>query len=350
MPEDYDYESLGGNSTLTQDAMAGALAGIAEHCAMYPVDSIKTRMQVIHSVANPSITSTTATTATAAINNNNRGQIFNNGGTGSGGGSKHHRHVHSSAVLETTNLKGFRTASHNLWRGVNSVVIGAGPAHAIHFATYEACKEAFGGNTGGHHLFTNAAAGACATLAHDTLMNPFDVIKQRMQLGDSTYRSIRECARHVYSKEGIAAFYISLPTTLTMSIPFQSIQFATYEFFRKVLNPQGEYDPKTHAIAGGLAGAFASSVTTPLDVVKTLLQTRGTNADPRIRNASGLMEAVHIIKERYGLRGFFRGFKPRILTNMPSAAISWSVYEYFKWFISSNNTNPAVNDNTILSL
>lgn len=41
MSEDYDYESLGNNATLTQDAMAGALAGIAEHCAMYPVDSIK---------------------------------------------------------------------------------------------------------------------------------------------------------------------------------------------------------------------------------------------------------------------------------------------------------------------
>lgn len=39
--EEYDYESLGGNTTMTQNAIAGALAGIAEHCAMYPVDSIK---------------------------------------------------------------------------------------------------------------------------------------------------------------------------------------------------------------------------------------------------------------------------------------------------------------------
>lgn len=41
MSDDYDYESLGSNATLGQDALAGALAGIAEHCAMYPVDSIK---------------------------------------------------------------------------------------------------------------------------------------------------------------------------------------------------------------------------------------------------------------------------------------------------------------------
>jgi solute carrier family 25 iron transporter 28/37 len=303
MAEEYDYESLGQNATVGQDALAGALAGIAEHCAMYPVDSIKTRMQVIQTATRPQMLATASATGPVIM-----------------GGSTQ-----------------FRTTSRNLWRGVNSVVMGSGPAHALHFGTYEACKDLFGGNAEGHHFFSTAAAGACATLTHDTFMNPFDVVKQRMQLGDSTFASVRECARHVYTKEGLKAFYISLPTTLTMSIPFQSIQFAIYEYFRKVLNPNGQYDPKTHAIAGGLAGAFASSVTTPLDVVKTLLQTRGQNSDPRIRNASGLLDAAEIIKERYGLRGFFRGFKPRVLTHMPSAAISWSVYEYFKWFISEKD-------------
>ncbi|KAI8086128.1 mitochondrial carrier domain-containing protein [Halteromyces radiatus] len=289
--EEYDYESLGENTTMTQNAFAGALAGIAEHCAMYPVDSIKTRMQVIQ-------------TASA-----------------------------TSPTTLALNQPMVRTASRNLWRGVNSVVMGAGPAHALHFATYEFCKEYYGANRQGHHPLASAAAGATATFAHDTLMNPFDVIKQRMQLKDSTFRSVRECARMVFAKEGFSAFYISLPTTLAMSVPFQSLQFATYEYFRKVLNPNGGYDPTTHVIAGGLAGAIASSMTTPLDVVKTLLQTRGQSQDARIRGATGFMDGFTIIKERYGLRGFFRGFKPRVLTHMPSAAISWSVYEYFKWLM-----------------
>jgi solute carrier family 25 (mitochondrial iron transporter), member 28/37 len=33
-----------------------------------------------------------------------------------------------------------------LWRGVSSVIVGAGPAHAVHFGTYEAVKELMGGN------------------------------------------------------------------------------------------------------------------------------------------------------------------------------------------------------------
>lgn len=87
------------------------------------------------------------------------------------------------------------------------------------------------------------------------------VIKQRMQLKDSIYRSVRECARTVYRKEGITAFYISLPTTLSMSIPFQSIQFSTYERCLSLLNPGGQYDPKSHVVAGAVAGIIASSVT-----------------------------------------------------------------------------------------
>jgi solute carrier family 25 iron transporter 28/37 len=37
-----------------------------------------------------------------------------------------------------------------LWRGVSSVIVGAGPAHAVHFGTYEAIKELTGGNREGN--------------------------------------------------------------------------------------------------------------------------------------------------------------------------------------------------------
>ncbi|KAL0077457.1 mitochondrial carrier domain-containing protein [Phycomyces blakesleeanus] len=103
-------------------------------------------------------------------------------------------------------------------------------------------------------------------------------------------------------------------------------------------------------MAGGLAGMVASSVTTPLNVEKTLLQTRGQSHDSRIRAATGLRDAARIIKERYGLWGFFCGFKPRVLTHMPSAEISWSVYEYFKWFVTKNdnvnNTSSSTNNDS----
>ena len=146
-----------------------------------------------------------------------------------------------------------------------------------------------------------------------------------MQVHGSVYKSISQCTRSVYKAEGIAAFYVSYPTTLAMTVPFTALQFTFYESISTVMNPSKTYDPVTHCIAGGLAGAFAAGLTTPLDVIKTLLQTRGTAHDQEIRSAKGLVEAASIIKRQHGWAGFFRGLRPRIITTMPSTAICWYV-------------------------
>ena len=155
------------------------------------------------------------------------------------------------------------------------------------------------------------------------------VIKQRMQIHQSQFRSVFDCARTVYRSEGLSAFYVSYPTTLTMTIPFAACQFAVYEWTKKLLNPKGEYSPVTHVVAGGVAGAVGAAVTTPLDVAKTLLQTRGNSHDSEIRSCRGMLHAFRIIWMRDGLRGFSRGLTPRVLTHVPSNALSWLSYEFF---------------------
>ncbi|KAI9735862.1 MAG: Fe(2+) transporter [Cirrosporium novae-zelandiae] len=270
--------------------LAGAFAGIAEHSVMYPVDLLKTRMQVI---------SPSSATLYSGI---------------------------GTAISTIRRAEGLRT----MYRGISSVILGAGPAHAVHFATYEAVKSFAGGNGEGAHPFAAALSGACATTASDALMNPFDVIKQRMQVQGSNYKSIAACTSHVYRAEGLGAFYVSYPTTLFMNVPFTAIQFLAYDSISRVMNPSQRYDPITHVTAGGLAGAFAAGLTTPLDVIKTLLQTRGTNSDTEIRRVHGIAGAAAIIKRRYGWRGFFRGLRPRIIQTMPSTAICWGSYEMAK--------------------
>lgn len=51
-----------------------------------------------------------------------------------------------NALHRITSLEGAKT----LWRGVNSVILGAGPAHALYFGTYEVVKDMTGGNREGH--------------------------------------------------------------------------------------------------------------------------------------------------------------------------------------------------------
>lgn len=76
--------------------------------------------------------------------------------------------------------------SRHLWRGVYSVIVGAGPAHAVHFATYEYCKEKLEEKLTSHikiplssveissQLIASGGAGAIATFSHDLMMTPFD--------------------------------------------------------------------------------------------------------------------------------------------------------------------------------
>lgn len=89
-----------------------------------------------------------------------------------------------------------------------------------------------------------------------------------MQVRNSPHRTVMECAKSVYRSEGLAAFYVSYPTTLTMTVPFTAVQFSVYESLKGVINPDGSYSPMTHIVAGGIAGGVAAAVTTPLDVAK----------------------------------------------------------------------------------
>ncbi|KAL2877531.1 Fe(2+) transporter [Colletotrichum sp. CLE4] len=292
---------------------------------MYPIDAIKTRMQVLN--PNPSA-------------------VYN-------------------GVIQGTYRIASREGVLSLWRGMSSVVAGAGewppsitaviskkalhlltlsgPAHAVYFATYEAVKHVMGGNQAGvHHPLAAATSGACATIASDALMNPFDVIKQRMQIQGSAkmYRSMTDCAKYVYKTEGLAAFYVSYPTTLSMTVPFTALQFLAYESISTAMNPDKGYDPTTHCLAGGVAGGFAAALTTPMDVIKTMLQTRGTATDPALRNVNGFMAGCRLLYEREGFRGFFKGVRPRVVTTMPSTAICWSAYEACKAYFIKKNDNP----------
>jgi solute carrier family 25 iron transporter 28/37 len=156
-----------------------------------------------------------------------------------------------------------------------------------------------------------------------------------MQMFNSPYKTCLHCLREVHAREGVRAFYRSYTTQLSMNIPFQSIHFMVYEFCQDNLNPHRQYNPHSHWISGALAGAFAAAATTPLDVCKTLLNTQEKCAISQTEaSVDGLMQAFRTVYHYQGLRGYFRGVSARVIYQMPSTAISWSVYEFFKYRIS----------------
>ncbi|CAN8205940.1 unnamed protein product [Coccothraustes coccothraustes] len=296
-----DYESLPSGVALGTHMVAGAVAGIMEHTVMYPVDSVKTRMQSLQ--PDP---------------------------------KAQYRGVWE-ALRRMVLTEGF-------WRplrGIDVTMLGAGPAHALYFACYEKMKKSLSDilQPGGNSHLANGIAGSVATLLHDAVMNPAEVVKQRLQMFNSPYTSVLGCVRTVHRTEGLGAFYRSYTTQLTMNVPFQAIHFITYELMQEHLNPHRQYHPQSHIVAGAVAGAVAAAATTPLDVCKTLLNTQENTALSSLKirgHLSGMANAFSTVYQLGGVPGFFKGVQARVIYQMPSTAIAWSVYEFFKYFLTKH--------------
>ncbi|EYU26693.1 hypothetical protein MIMGU_mgv1a023029mg [Erythranthe guttata] len=281
---DYDENSHDGLE-FWQFMIAGSIAGSVEHMAMFPVDTLKTRMQAI-----------TSSFKTPSLN----------------------LRQSLGSILKLEGLGG-------LYRGIAAMGLGAGPAHAVYFSVYESCKKSLPNNPIAH-----AASGVLATVASDAVITPMDLVKQRLQLKGSPYKGVVDCVRRVLVEEGFGAFYASYRTTVVMNAPFTAVHFATYEAAKRGLTDSDE-TLLVHATAGAAAGALAAAITTPLDVVKTQLQCQGVCGCDRY-SSSSMVEVVQTIKKRDGYGGLIRGWIPRMLFHAPAAAICWSTYEAVKSF------------------
>lgn len=104
-------------------------------------------------------------------------------------GGPHYTNVFSSAS-QIIRDEGVR----RLYRGFGATVSGAIPSHAVHYATYEHIKHRFGGSEPGHHPIVNGMAGGMATMAHDAIVTPLDVVKQRLQVRTQAHKwQISDC-------------------------------------------------------------------------------------------------------------------------------------------------------------
>ncbi|KAK8518177.1 hypothetical protein V6N13_027657 [Hibiscus sabdariffa] len=283
-----------------QFMIAGSIAGTVEHMAMFPLDTLKTRMQALG----------------APCSNQPFGV--------------------RQALGSILKLEG----PAGLYRGIAAMGLGAGPAHAVYFSIYELSKQVLSRGDPNNSM-AHAASGVVATVTSDAVFTPMDMVKQRLQLKSSPYKGVTDCMRRVMTEEGIGAFYASYRTTVIMNAPFTAVHFATYEAAKRELMDMAPdaVDERlvVHATAGAGAGALAAAVTTPLDVVKTQLQCQGVCGCDKF-SSSSIGNVIETIVKKDGYRGLMRGWIPRTLFHAPAAAICWSTYEASKSSFQRLNT------------
>ncbi|KAJ3301303.1 S-adenosylmethionine transporter [Kappamyces sp. JEL0829] len=155
-----------------------------------------------------------------------------------------------------------------IYSGLSSAILGSAPSAALFFLAYDTTKRK--APLGQHTSLTHMAAASLGEISACLVRVPTEVVKQRMQVG--MMPDLASAARATYSSNGLLGFYRGFRMTIFREIPFACIQFPLYERFKSewasaagtvaVSSPQA-------ALCGMVAGGIAAAVTTPLDVMKT---------------------------------------------------------------------------------
>ncbi|KAG8377483.1 hypothetical protein BUALT_Bualt08G0037600 [Buddleja alternifolia] len=306
---------------LYESAAAGAAAGAVVEAVLYPIDTIKTRLQAVLEV---SFLCSKASSWGSFIAVRGGGEII---------------------------LKG-------LYSGLAGNLVGVIPASALFIGVYEPTKQKllkiFPENFSAiAHLTAGALGGAAssivrvpteASLLHSLstqrhthiymyinifFLTLYQVIKQRIQTGQ--FVSAPDAVRLIVAKEGFRGLYAGYGSFLLRDLPFDAIQFCIYEQLRigyKLAARRDLNDPE-NAIIGAFAGAITGAMTTPLDVIKTRLMIQGS-----AKQYNGIFHCVNTILREEGSSAFFRGMGPRVLWIGIGGSIFFGVLEKSKQLLA----------------
>lgn len=273
--------------------IAGAVAGTASRTATAPLDRLKVIMQV----------QTTRTSIVPAIKN-----IWREGG-----------------------FLGF-------FRGNGLNVLKVAPESAIKFYAYEMLKNAIGDFKGERKEDIGTSgrlvAGGLAGAVAQTAIYPMDLVKTRLQtcaLEGGKVPRLGKLWKDIWVQEGPRAFYRGLVPSLLGIVPYAGIDLAAYETLkdmsRRYILHDAEPGPFVQLGCGTISGALGATCVYPLQVVRTRLQAQRSNTNDAY---NGMADVFRRTLQHEGFRGFYKGLFPNLLKVVPSASITYLVYEAMK--------------------
>eukprot|EP01117_Protostelium_nocturnum_P001011 TRINITY_DN11331_c0_g1_i1.p1 TRINITY_DN11331_c0_g1~~TRINITY_DN11331_c0_g1_i1.p1 ORF type:complete len:320 (+),score=53.49 TRINITY_DN11331_c0_g1_i1:140-1099(+) len=296
------------NLPTSSHLLAGGVAGLIADFCTHPIDTIRARLQV------------------QGHNNNNSIRKYN--GT----------------------FDGFRSIlKHEGWRafykGFAIVSVSTIPAHALYFAGYEMAKRNFQKDRREEDksVWVHLVSGLWADVCGSIIWVPMDVIKQRLQVQQSsasTYRGSFHAFQTIVKQEGAGGLFKGFLPAIATYGPFVAIYFATYEkaklFAKDVTSSSSlsEIPFWAQLVCGATAGAISAMVTCPMDVIKTRIQVESKKSEGAYK---GGLDALRRIMKEEGFGAFTKGMTARILWIAPGTAITIGLYEQFKSIILKNS-------------
>ncbi|KAG1714869.1 Solute carrier family 25 member 40 [Nymphon striatum] len=136
--------------------------------------------------------------------------------------------------------------------------------------------------------------------------------------------------------EGISSLWSGLPPTLVMAVPATVVYFTSYDNLKLAMTNYFKPMKKNiwiPVLSGSIARTFAVLLISPLELVRTKLQSQKLS----------YFETGKAVKDLVKHRGYlslWRGLGPTLLRDVPFSAIYWSSYEYLKY--SFNQKDPEI--------
>uniref|UniRef100_A0A3P8Z2N8 Solute carrier family 25 member 25 n=1 Tax=Esox lucius TaxID=8010 RepID=A0A3P8Z2N8_ESOLU len=221
----------------------------------------------------------------------------------------------------------------SLWRGNGMNVIKIAPESAIKFMAYEQIKRLIGSNQETLGILERFVAGSLAGAIAQSSIYPMEVLKTRLALRKTgQFSGIADCAKHIFRKEGMAAFYKGYVPNLIGIIPYAGIDLAVYETLKNWWLQRYATDSADPGVFVLLACGTTSSTcgqlaSYPLALVRTRMQAQASIEGGPQMTMSGLFR--HIVKTE-GASGLYRGLAPNFMKVIPAVSISYVVYENLK--------------------
>lgn len=181
-------------------------------------------------------------------------------------------------------------------------------------------------------------SGAVAGLISRFCIAPLDVVKIRLQLQTHslsdpltcdgikgpTYRGVWGTLRTIRRQEGIRALWKgNIPAEL-LYVCYGGAQFVAYRTISQAQETLPYRLPSTAEsfVSGALAGATATTITYPLDLLRTRFAAQGAD-----RVYASILGALRDISHHEGSRGFFRGCSAANGQIVPYMGLFFSSYE-----------------------
>ncbi|XP_075495139.1 putative mitochondrial adenine nucleotide transporter BTL3 [Primulina tabacum] len=257
-------------------------------------------------------------------------------------GEKKKLHDLIKSIATTQGWQGF-------WKGNLVNILRTAPFKAINFCAYDTYRKRLlklSGNeetTNSERFLAGAAAGITATI----LCLPLDTIRTKLVApGGEALGGVIGAFQHVIQSEGFFSLYKGLVPSILSMAPSGAVFYGVYDILKSAYlhSPEGrkrienmkqraedlnaldqlELGPIRTLLHGAIAGACTEAVTYPFEVVRRQLQLQG-----RASRLSTLGTFLKVI-ERGGAPALYAGLFPSLLQVLPSASISYFVYEFMK--------------------